>query len=299
MTEALETRPAFVAPQIELRMDATSYAEVLDELAEFASGQPGVVDADRLRREIASLGSEDTVALGGGAFLAHLRSEAIEGTVVVLGITEEPVRVPTEGGEEGRGRVFVLVAAGCEAGGAYLEAVATIAALLRNEGVVEAILAAESAEEIAGLEAVEDAPRVQKLSVIDVMEPVSRRVYADMDLREAARLMTRDGHTGLPVVNRRDEIVGMISEKDLVKAFLPGYLRISKDHDVGTGREGVGRKAKDVMSRAVLCLSTDASISDAASIIVNKNVDPLPVTREGKWVGLISRRSLIRKLLQF
>ena len=53
------------------------------------------------------------------------------------------------------------------------------------------------------------------------------------------------------------------------------------------------------MSKAVLCLPVEASINEAASIIVNKNVDPLPLTREGKWVGLISRRSLIRKLLQF
>jgi CBS domain-containing protein len=56
---------------------------------------------------------------------------------------------------------------------------------------------------------------------------------------------------------------------------------------------------RDVMSKAVLCLPVEASINEAASIIVTKNVDPLPLTREGKWVGLISRRSLIRKLLQF
>lgn len=299
MTEAVETRPAFVASQIAVPLEATSYAEVLDELAAFAAEQPGVAEPDRLKREVGSLGAEDTVALGGGAFLPHLRSDAVEGTVVVLGITGEPVRVPTEGGEEGRGRLFVLVAAGCDAGGAYLEAVATIAALLRREGVVDAILEAGTPEEIAALDAIRSAPRIQKLSVVDVMEPVYGRVYTDMDLREAARLMIRGRHRGLPVVNRRDEIVGMVSEKDLVQAFLPGYLRISTDHEVGGGRQESGRKVKDVMSRTVLCLSTDASISDAASIIVNKNVDPLPVTREGKWVGLISRRSLIRKLLQF
>ena len=59
------------------------------------------------------------------------------------------------------------------------------------------------------------------------------------------------------------------------------------------------KAVRDVMTKTVLCLPIEASISEAASIIVNKNVDPLPLTREGKWVGLISRRSLIRKLLQF
>jgi CBS domain-containing protein len=123
-----------------------------------------------------------------------------------------------------------------------------------------------------------------------------------MPLPDAARVLIRGRHSALPVVNKRDEIVGMVSEKDLIKAFLPGYLRISAgaNGEDGGERESADRTlVRDVMSKAVLCLPVEASINEAASIIVNKNVDPLPLTREGKWVGLISRRSLIRKLLQF
>jgi CBS domain-containing protein len=140
---------------------------------------------------------------------------------------------------------------------------------------------------------------VQNLSVIDVMEPASQRVYPDMELGEAARIMTRGGYTALPVVNKNDEIVGMISEKDLIRDFLPGYIRLFEGAGEAVRTAPSTRRVRDVMSRAVLCLPIEAGLSDAASIIVNKNVDPLPLTSEGKWVGLISRRSLIRKLLQF
>lgn len=289
--------PALSASRIAPRLEAASFAELLDELGEFAAGQPAVADRERFLREISGLGGEDTLALGGGAFLPHLRSEAVERPMTVLGVTEKPLRVPTEG-EDTRGRVFALVVASPDAGSAYLEEVATIAHLLRGEGVVDAITEAGTAEAIANLEAVRNAPRVQKLSVVDVMEPASSRVYPDMDLRDAARMMARGRHPGLPVVNKRDEIVGMISEKDLIRSFLPGYLRAFEGGE-DVDRTGEGRSVKDVMSKAVMCLPTDASISEAASIIVNKNVDPLPLTKEGKWVGLISRRSLIRKLLQF
>lgn len=297
MAPADVTRPVLTAARIAPRLEATSYAELLDELGEFAAGQPDVVDPERLLKEISGLGGEDTLALGGGAFLPHLRSDAVDGTLVVLGVTEKPLRVPTEG-EETRGRVFALVAAAKDAASAYLEEVATVAHALRVEGVIPAIEAAETAEEIADLEAIRAAPRVQKLSVVDVMDPVSARVYPDMDLRDAARIMARGRHSGLPVVNKRDEIVGMVSEKDLIRSFLPGYLR-AFEGDGDIDRSAEGKTVKDVMSKAVMCLPTDASISEAASIIVNKNVDPLPLTREGRWVGLISRRSLIRKLLQF
>jgi CBS domain-containing protein len=133
-------------------------------------------------------------------------------------------------------------------------------------------------------------------------DAAAQRVYPDMALPDAARVLIRGRHSALPVVNKRDEIVGMVSEKDLIKAFLPGYLRISggAGGEDGGERESTDRTlVRDVMSKAVLCLPVEASINEAASIIVNKNVDPLPLTREGKWVGLISRRSLIRKLLQF
>lgn len=289
--------PALAASQISPGLAATSFAELLDELGAFAADQPAVVDRDRLLREISGLGGEDTLALGGGAFLPHLRSDAVERPMTVLGVTEKPLRVPTEG-EETRGRIFALVVAPKEAGSAYLEEVATIAHLLRAEGVVDSIAEAGTPEEIADLDAVQSAPRVQKLSVVDVMDPVSSRVYPDMDLNGAARLMARGRHSGMPVVNDRDEIVGMISEKDLIRAFLPGYLRAFEGGE-DVDRAAEGKLVKDVMSKAVMCLPTDASISEAASIIVNKNVDPLPLTRDGRWVGLISRRSLIRKLLQF
>lgn len=298
MPEAIQTRPALTAEQIAPPIADDSYAEVLDEMAAFAVRQSGVVDRDRLLREISSLGAEDTVALGGGAFLAHLRTDAVEGVITALARNERPLRVPSETGEEMRGRLFVLVAASPDAPAAYLETVATLAALMRREGVVDAILAARTPEEIAELDAVQTAPRVQKLSVVDIMDPAPHRIYPDMSLREAARIMMRGRHPGLPVVNQNEEVVGMVSEKDLIGAFLPRYLRVFAE-DESVRDDARERVVRDVMSKAVLCLPIEASISEAASIIVNKNVDPLPVTREGKWVGLISRRSLIRKLLQF
>jgi CBS domain-containing protein len=298
VAESTQIQPILTAAQIAPPLQADSYAEILDELGAFAARQKGVVDGEAFLRAISSLGAEDTVALGGGAFLVHLRADAVEDVVAVLGLTARPLRVPIEGGEETRGRVFVLVVAPPDEPGAYLETVASLAALMRREGVVDTILTAESPDAIANLEAVRTAPRVQKLSVVDVMEPATHRIYPDTSLREAARIVMRGKHSGLPVVNQNDEVVGMISEKDLIRAFLPGYLRVFSDEEPPR-EETHGRKVRDVMSKTVLCLPIEASISDAGSIIVNKNVDPLPVTREGKWIGLISRRSLIRKLLQF
>lgn len=302
MPERAETRPLLSASQVAPPLEATSYAEALDELAAFAARQPGVDDSDRFLNQASSLGADDTIAIGGGAFMPHLKSDAIDRVLVVMGMTKKPLRVPVESGEETRGRLFVLAAAPPDEHAGYLETVASIAAALRGEGVVDAILDAETPEAVMALPAIREAARIQQLSVVDVMDPAAQRIYPDMALPEAARVLIRGRHSALPVVNKRDEILGMVAEKDLIKAFLPGYLRIAggPGGEEGTERESVDRiLVRDVMAKAVLCLPVEASISEAASIIVNKTVDPLPLTREGRWVGLISRRSLIRKLLQF
>ena len=302
MAERVETRPLLNESQIAPPLEATSYAEVLDELAAFAARQPGVVEGERFLEQVSALGADDTIAIGGGAFMPHLKSDAIDREVVVLGVTGRPLRVPAESGEETRGRVFVLAAAPPDEHAGYLATVASIAGALRGDGAVDAILEAGSPERIARLPAVREAPRIQRLSVVDVMDPAAQRLYPDMPLPDAARVLIRGRHSAPPVVNKRDEIVGMVSEKDLIRAFLPGYLRVSgsaRGDEAADRESGKQTLVRDVMAKAVLCLPVEASISEAASIIVNKNVDPLPLTREGKWVGLISRRSLIRKLLQF
>jgi CBS domain-containing protein len=54
---------------------------------------------------------------------------------------------------------------------------------------------------------------------------------------------------------------------------------------------------KDVMSRSVLCLSEDQTLTDVANLMSNKDVDRFPVVREGIVVGFLTRADLIRRLV--
>ena len=171
MADPTTAEPLLVESRIAPPLQATSYSEVLDELAAFAARQPAVKDGERFLRQVSSLGADDTIAVGGGAFLPHLRSDAVDRVVVALGMTDRPLRVPNETGEESRGRLFALVAAPPDAVAAYLETVASLTALFRQEGVVDTILEARDPGAVARLPEVREAPRVQNLSVIDVMEP--------------------------------------------------------------------------------------------------------------------------------
>jgi CBS domain-containing protein len=51
------------------------------------------------------------------------------------------------------------------------------------------------------------------------------------------------------------------------------------------------------MSRTVLCLSEDQTLTEVANLLNNKDVDRFPVVREGRVVGFLTRADLVRRLL--
>ena len=61
-------------------------------------------------------------------------------------------------------------------------------------------------------------------------------------------------------------------------------------------RPGATLRARDVMTRSVLCVSEDQSLVDAATMMVNRGVDQLPVVREGELVGFLTRDAILRLL---
>ena len=56
------------------------------------------------------------------------------------------------------------------------------------------------------------------------------------------------------------------------------------------------RTARDFMTRSVLCVSEDQALTEAANMMVNRDVEQLPVVREGELVGFVTRESILRAL---
>jgi CBS domain-containing protein len=57
------------------------------------------------------------------------------------------------------------------------------------------------------------------------------------------------------------------------------------------------RSVRDVMSRQVMCVAPEQPIAEVASLMSNKDVDRVPVVREGRLVGFLTRGDIVRKLI--
>jgi CBS domain-containing protein len=117
-------------------------------------------------------------------------------------------------------------------------------------------------------------------------------------LRDAAREMARSRIGALPVVDAEGNLVGMLSERELMRDMLSnkavfGGATSRHSNVVEHGK----RTVRDVMTRQVLCVSPEQPLAEVASLMANKDVERVPVVREGRLVGFLSRADIVRKLL--
>ena len=115
-------------------------------------------------------------------------------------------------------------------------------------------------------------------------EPVT--VTPDDSIRDARKLMRLRGVRHLPVVER-DRVVGMLSDRDvrITDVELEGITEPGDVADVA----GEERTVRELMSSPVHVIGEDATVEDAARLMVSRRISSVPVvTEEGRLVGLLT-----------
>ena len=132
---------------------------------------------------------------------------------------------------------------------------------------------------------------IANLLVEDALEAVNHRVRPDTPLSEVVDLMVRLALGAVPVVGDRSEVLGMVTSGDAL-----GQLMHEPSDVLDASDEAL--TARDVMTRSVLCVSEGQSLIEAAHMMVHKDVEQIPVAREGRLIGVITRAKVLRALHQ-
>jgi CBS domain-containing protein len=288
------------ADRMVVPLESATLPAAAQTLVERLAAAGAVSDVARLRARVAEERPEDIVAMGDRAFLLHYRTDTASELAVALGTAPAPIcRELGEDGDVQCARILLLVVAPPRVATRYLQVVGAFARFLSSEERVDALLGAASAEALVELPEFAAYEVPEQLTVGDLMTERPRTVSPDASVREAARDMIRARLGGLPVVDGSGQVVGMLGERELMRHLLDNSLHAGARGGAGGARAPAAAPAavRDVMTRQVLCVSPDQPVADVASIMTNKDVDRVPVVRDGRLVGFLTRGDIVRKLI--
>src|SRR5689334_22386370 len=143
----------------------------------------------------------------------------------------------------------------------------------------------------------------------DVMTTDVVTVAPETSVQDLAALLANHGISGVPVVDAANNLVGLVSEGDLLHRTETGTERrtqrrrvrwldaLASDRDLA--RDYVrshSRTVRDVMTRDVITATETTELDEVANLLGTKRVKRVPVVRDGKVVGIVSRANLVRAL---
>lgn len=150
---------------------------------------------------------------------------------------------------------------------------------------------------------------VRELKARDIMTRNPIVLKRDVSVKEAAELFTEKGIGGAPVVDDEGNLIGMVSSGDLIMrdvrlryptvihvldSFI--YLPNPAQRFNEELKKAVGATVGDVMSEKVIATDPDATIEDVATLMVDHDVDRIPVVEDDKPIGIITKADIVRTI---
>ena len=148
---------------------------------------------------------------------------------------------------------------------------------------------------------------MKEIKVRDAMTPDPITVLPETPVTDVARVMIKNGIGGVPVVNKEGDLLGIITESDLIVQdtdvkfpsfvhFLDGYVFVPGSiHRFGEKfLKAVAATAEDLMTADIITVDAEDPVEDTATLMSKKRLKRFPVISEGQLVGIITMRDIVK-----
>lgn len=118
------------------------------------------------------------------------------------------------------------------------------------------------------------------IPIKDVMTRNVISIRPDAPIYEAIELLMRHKVSGLPVVDEDNYVVGVLSERDMLEILIDPRLDEKK-------------LVSDYMNTTVTSFTEDGDAVEICKFFIKNNYRRVPIVRDGKLVGIVSRRDIV------
>lgn len=151
---------------------------------------------------------------------------------------------------------------------------------------------------------------MEEIRVSEVMTKDPVTVDAGLPVTDVARVLVEHGIGGVPVVEN-GRLVGIVTDGDLIMQDIrleyPSYVQFIDGVFLSPAavsrfeeklRKAVGAKVGDVMTTEVVTVGPDATVEDAATLMVENRISRVPVVDGDTVVGIVSKADVVRSMLK-
>lgn len=141
------------------------------------------------------------------------------------------------------------------------------------------------------------------MNASDIMVTDVVTVTPDQTVRDVANILLARRISGVPVLDKAGNLVGLVSESDLLRRAETGtehqrssWLRLLLDREslVATYVKEHARKVEDIMTRRVITAAPNAPASEIAAKLERNRIKRMPIVENGKVVGIVCRSDLLK-----
>jgi CBS domain-containing protein len=143
--------------------------------------------------------------------------------------------------------------------------------------------------------------------VKDIMTSNVITVKPETSIEDLARILMKYQINGTPVVDDNGNLKGIVTENDLIRKncrlHIPTILRLFDAYiPLGTSKlesdikKMAATTVDDICTRDVITVDDETSVEDIATLMTDKNIHLLPVLKEGKLIGIIGKKDIIRSM---
>lgn len=265
------------------------------------------VEQEIMKRAILKRESEASTYIGNGVAIPHARLEYFDDIIVSIAFPEKHVTMKNVMGEEEPVDFIVLIVADVLKNKNILKIMSGISRLcLKNKDVFKEILKYKSPEKTIEILNKMKIEIDHNITAEDLFTTSILPAKENNTLEDIAKRIIMDRVSGIPVVDNHNNFLGEITERELISFGMPKHTTILNDLSfltVGEPFENylVNEKIttiKDLYrTEGIITIDKDASLMQISYIFMNKGVTRIYVLENNKYVGLIFRSDIIKKIL--
>lgn len=149
------------------------------------------------------------------------------------------------------------------------------------------------------------------LKAKDIMTTNVITVKSDITVGELSNILLKNKVSGVPVVNKEDKLIGIVTEADIIKdnvkiqfpfyfdpLMVSAYIVDFEKYNENV-KDYLNTKVEDIMSQRVKTASPQTPINEIANIMANSKVNRVPIIDDDrKVVGIVTRADVIKSMIR-